>query len=73
MVIHLHRRLNQAVADFGGSHVFHIAQTQRQRQSGRIALGLRSNIAIDFPLQSFARAGNLRETGRGGQAARLRE
>ncbi len=71
LVIDLHRRLDQAIVDIGGRGVLHVTQTHRQRHAGRIALGLSGDVEIDCALQSFARAGNLREAGRQGQATRL--
>ena len=64
MVIDLHRRLDEAVVDVGGRDVLHVTQPRRQRQAGRIALGLRRDVEIDGTLQPFARAGHLGEARR---------
>ena len=46
MVIDLHRRLDHARVDIGGRRVLHVAETRRQRQTGRIALRLRVDIKL---------------------------
>ena len=67
MVIDLHRRLDHALVDVGRRHVLHVTEARRQRQAGRVALGLGGDVEINGPLQPFARAGDLGEARRGGE------
>ncbi len=64
VIIDLQRLVDEAPLDIRRGDVLPIADVARERQAGKIALGLGRDVEIDGLLQAPARAGHFRVTER---------